>query len=251
MPAVTALLPDRVGADPAGPLLTYYDDVTGERVELSAATADNWVAKSANLLVDGLGLGPGDRVSVQLPLHWQTAVALLAVWAAGGVAVAGPDAGAAAVLAGEDALDGPAAAGEGVEVVGLSLRPLGGRLAGSWPGVTDYAAEVLGYGDRFAGPTPGPDVPAMVLAGRTYRSGELAALAAAVPLTPGDRVLTVVAPLDPVGLVAGLLAPLAAGAGIVQCRRLDPSRLPARVTAERVTATVGVSVPGVRELRLR
>lgn len=47
--------------DPAAPLVTFYDDATGERVELSARTFDNWVAKTANLLQDELNAGPGDR----------------------------------------------------------------------------------------------------------------------------------------------------------------------------------------------
>ena len=48
---------DAYAGDPARPLLTWYDDGTGERVELSGATLGNWVAKTANLLVDGCGLG--------------------------------------------------------------------------------------------------------------------------------------------------------------------------------------------------
>ena len=61
--------------DPASPLLTFYDDASGDRTELSGATLDNWVSKTANLLVDGLGLGPGDVAAVLLPPHWQTAAA--------------------------------------------------------------------------------------------------------------------------------------------------------------------------------
>ena len=55
--------PARSRRDPTRPLLTWYDDATGERTELSGATLANWVAKTANLLVDGLGLGPGDRAA--------------------------------------------------------------------------------------------------------------------------------------------------------------------------------------------
>src|SRR5215468_11711046 len=72
-----------VAADPTRPLLTWYDDGTGERTELSGATLANWVAKTANLLVDGEGLGPGDRALVLLPPHWQTAAVLLGCWSAG------------------------------------------------------------------------------------------------------------------------------------------------------------------------
>ena len=72
-----------VRRDPTRPLLTWYDDATGERTELSGATLANWVAKTANLLVDGIGLGPGDRAGVSLPPHWQTAGVLLGCWSAG------------------------------------------------------------------------------------------------------------------------------------------------------------------------
>ena len=65
------------------PLVTFYDDATGERIELSGATFGNWVAKTANLLVDGLGAEPGDQVALALPPHWQTAVWLFACWSAG------------------------------------------------------------------------------------------------------------------------------------------------------------------------
>ena len=39
---------------PARPLVTFYDDATGERVELSVATYANWVAKTAGLAQDEL-----------------------------------------------------------------------------------------------------------------------------------------------------------------------------------------------------
>ena len=46
-------------------------------VELSARTLDNWVAKSANLLVEEYDAGPGSRVAVRLPPHWRTVTWLL------------------------------------------------------------------------------------------------------------------------------------------------------------------------------
>ncbi|MBA3251958.1 MAG: TIGR03089 family protein, partial [Geodermatophilaceae bacterium] len=77
MSPITALLDRRVAADGAAPLITYYDDDTGERTELSAVTLANWVAKTANLWQDGLDVEPGQRVAVLLPPHWQTAAVLL------------------------------------------------------------------------------------------------------------------------------------------------------------------------------
>src|SRR3984885_2652344 len=67
-------------ADPVGPRITYYDDATGERIELSGVTLANWAAKTANLLRDELGAGPGSRVAVMLPAHWQTAAVLFGIW---------------------------------------------------------------------------------------------------------------------------------------------------------------------------
>ena len=69
--------------DAARPLITFYDDDTGERTELSVITTENWVAKTANLLVDDLGVVPGQRLGLALPLHWQGLVWAYAAWSAG------------------------------------------------------------------------------------------------------------------------------------------------------------------------
>ncbi|HZD38628.1 MAG TPA: TIGR03089 family protein, partial [Actinomycetes bacterium] len=86
------------------PLVTWYGAVPGERVELSWRTFGNWVAKTANLLVDELGVEPGDRVATVLPVHWQAPVVLVACWLVGATVVpAGPGVpreAATAVLAG-------------------------------------------------------------------------------------------------------------------------------------------------------
>ena len=68
-----AALQSRVRQRPAQPLVTFYDLATGERMELSAASLDNAVAKVAGLLRDELDVLPGDRIGVHLPLHWQRA----------------------------------------------------------------------------------------------------------------------------------------------------------------------------------
>jgi acyl-CoA synthetase (AMP-forming)/AMP-acid ligase II len=72
---VEEILPSAV-PDGTRPLLTFYDDATGERTELSAAALGSWAAKTANLLLDGCGLRAGDRAAVLLPAHWQTAAVL-------------------------------------------------------------------------------------------------------------------------------------------------------------------------------
>jgi uncharacterized protein (TIGR03089 family) len=212
-PTLDRLLADALAADPSGPFLTFYDDATGERVELSLTTLANWVAKTANLLVDELDLEPGESVAVELPPHWQTAVIRLAVGVAGGrVADAGEVRGSARIAFFAEGAPEP----DAEEKVGLGLRPLGGGLRTPMAGVLDYAREVPSHGDRFS-----PFAPAAV-----------------PPVEPvGDRLLTT--SLD------SLLPALAGGGSLVLCRHPDPNRLPDRATTERVTATWGVDLPGL------
>jgi uncharacterized protein (TIGR03089 family) len=96
-----ALLDRRLAVDPGQPLVTFYDDATGERTELSVKTFANWVSKTANLYADELMLDPGDTIAISLPPHWLTPVFLAAAWTCGlhvtvdtahaDVAVVGPD----------------------------------------------------------------------------------------------------------------------------------------------------------------
>ncbi|MGH8866448.1 MAG: TIGR03089 family protein [Actinomycetes bacterium] len=249
-----ALLREALGEDPSRPLLTFYDDETGERVELSVATYENWVAKTANLLVDGLAVEPGSTVALLLPLHWQAAVWLSACWAVGVVAEPGGDPAAAdVVVSGPDTLEQAAAAGA-PDTVGLSLRPMNARLSEIPEGVTDYAAEVLTYGDRFVPAVPpAPSTPALRVGSRTWSGAQVTAAArdqaAAWGLGRADRVLTATPFGHLASVTAGLLAPLAAGAGIVLCRHLDEVVLARRVADERVTAVVGMTAPGGSGIR--
>ncbi|MEV6313997.1 TIGR03089 family protein [Streptomyces sp. NPDC051776] len=239
------LLRSALAADPARPLVTFYDDATGERVELSVATFANWVAKTANLLQDDLAAEPGDRLALLLPAHWQTAVWVIACSSTGVVAdVGGDPASADVVVAGPDSLEAARACSG--ERVALSLRPLGARFPEAPPGFVDYAVEVPSQGDRFAPYAPvDPDAPALAFAG----SGELTgarmverarADAVARGLTPVSRLLSGL-PYDTWdGMSAGLLAPLAAGGSVVLCRNLDelaPDALEQRRENERVTVT--------------
>ena len=85
----SAILDPLMASDPAGPRITYYDDATGERIELSTATLVNWAAKTGNLLRDEMGAGPSSRVAVLLPAHWQTAAVLFGIWWIGAEVVTG------------------------------------------------------------------------------------------------------------------------------------------------------------------
>ncbi|PJT49929.1 TIGR03089 family protein, partial [Streptomyces albidoflavus] len=167
------LLRSALAADPARPLVTFYDDATGERVELSVATFANWVAKTANLLQGDLSAEPGDRLALLLPAHWQSAVWLLACHSTGVVAEVGGDPAAAdLVVSGPDTLDAARACSG--ERIALALRPLGGRFPHAPEGFADYAVEVPGQGDRFAPFAPvEPDEPALAVAGRELTGAEL------------------------------------------------------------------------------
>jgi uncharacterized protein (TIGR03089 family) len=240
------LLDAALRGDPGRPLVTFYDDATGERVELSVTTFANWVAKTANLLQGDLGAQPGDRLALLLPAHWQTAVWLLAGFSAGVVVAPGGDpADADLVVSGPDTLDAARACGG--ERVALALRPLGGRFPQPPAGFADYAVEVPGQGDRFVPYAPvGPDAPALALPGegKVLTAAEVVdrarASAAALGLDRGARLLSGLSFDGWDGLAAGLLAPLAADASVVLCRNLDQlpeDRLAKRKDAERVTVS--------------
>jgi uncharacterized protein (TIGR03089 family) len=240
MPSPTtfpALLADQLRRDAARPLVTFYDDATGERVELSVTTYANWVAKTAGLVQDELDVERGALVLVDLPVHWLGAVWLGAAWTLG-LRVT-DDRGrldeADLVVCGPDAVEELAPAAARGPVVALSLRPLGARFDVPLPtGVVDYGAVVLGQPDVFMplDPPAGDDV-GWSGAGGEVRQADL--LGATVPgLEPGGRLLTDVNPCAYDGL-ATLVAPLAAGGGTVWVRHPDEASWARRYDAERAT----------------
>lgn len=137
---------------PGRPRLTWYGR-SGERVELSAKVLDNWVAKTANLLVDELDAGPGVRVAVALPTHWRTAVWLLATWATGACTVLVPPGrpvpGDVQVLVASDGAvlrDAPS----GVQPVAVALGSLATSFGPELPlGAMDAAVDIRSHGDVF------------------------------------------------------------------------------------------------------
>lgn len=230
-----AVLDPLLASDPAGPRITFYDDATGERIELSAVTLANWAAKTANLLRDELGAGPQTRVAVLLPAHWQTAAVLFGIWWIGAEIVleGGPDNPADIALCTRDRLDEADDAVSGGEVAVLSLDPFGKPAADLPIGVTDYATSVRVHGDQIVPERhPGP-----ALAGRSADNVLDAARSAAAArgFTADDRVLSTASWDTPDELIANLLAVFVVGASLVQVANPDPAVQERRRQTEKVT----------------
>lgn len=238
-----------VAIDQQRPLITYYDDATGERTSLSAAALGGWAARTAGLLRDGCGLGPGGRAAVLLPPHWQTAAVLLGAWSVGVTVSLRPAATAGLPVlepGGDEPLDASFVAGDRLGswledipsarhrfVLGLGAHaaPLGEVPTG----YLDYLAEVRRYPDTTPAYAAIRATDLATADGTSYQ--EFRSLAQAVAqslgLRPGDRLLVDAAEHE--HPASWLLAPLVAGASVVLCANLDPAVVRARSAAEGVT----------------
>lgn len=239
------LLRSALSTDPARPLVTFYDDATGERVELSVATFANWVAKTANLLQGELSAEPGERVALLLPAHWQTAVWLLACSSVGVVA----DLGATRPRRTTSSPDRAGSRTASPAPASGSRCPSPRSAAASRPRprgtpTTRWRSRARATGSRRTRRWT-PRKPALIVAGAAWTGAEVVEQARSdapgLDLTgPGSRILSAL-PYDTwEGLSAGLYAPLATGGSVVLCRHLDQlgdDRLAQRIESERVTAT--------------
>jgi uncharacterized protein (TIGR03089 family) len=230
-------------------MLTYYDDATGERTELTAAVLGSWAARTAGLLREGCGLAAGDRAAVLLPPHWQTAAVLLGAWSAGIAVSFRPwaTAGLAVVGHGEnEPLDAVfvsrARLDSWLEVVPqarhrfvLGLAVSGAPLDEVPTGYQDYLAELSRYADLPPAYESIRPTDAASPDGTSYQQWAAVAhdIAASLDLREGDRLLVDVAEHEQP--VEWLLAPLTAGASVVLCANVDPGTLATRIAAEGVT----------------
>ncbi len=240
------------------PLVTWYDGERDQRVELSWKTFGNWVAKTANLLVEELEVEPGARVATLLPTHWQAPVVLAACWLAGvSVVPAGPDAprgavadllaeaGCVAAFVHEDLLaEAPSrfpAAGPRPTLVAVTSDLLG-RGAVDLGGAVPFARVVPGMPDHFDAEAaePGAEALLTVDGGSAHRWTQAALIDAAVGLgerlglAAGDRLYSGLGLQTAAGVVTGLALPLAAGPGVVLERAPDPATAWKRMAEERV-----------------
>jgi uncharacterized protein (TIGR03089 family) len=228
----------------ARPVLTYYDDATGERIDLTADALAGWAGRVARLLREGCRLEVGDRAAVLLPPHWQTAAVLLGAWAAN-VSVSfrlAATAGLAPVGPNEDEpFDAVFAArhriGDWLDHVPAARHRFVVFAAGSDvpDGYRDLMTELAAYGGVLPAYATLRASDAASVDGTTYRQwGTIArAVADQHGWHPGDRVLVDAAEQE--HAVMWLLAPFAAGATVVLCANLDRTRLDERIAAERVT----------------
>lgn len=234
------VLAARLRHEPGRPLVTFYDDETGERVELSVTTYANWVAKAASLLVDEIGLERGDGLQIDLPPHWLGTVFLGAAWTAGLAVTDSPD--AAAVVCGPDTLALHAPTVSARSVLACSLLPLGVRFPDGVPaGVVDVGVDIWSQPDAFTPwDPPGGEDAALAYgdpnARRVVTQADLCATAAAGDLLPdGGRLLSVANPASPPG-IATFTEPLIKGGSVVLVARAEQSRLEAIAVAERASA---------------
>ncbi len=225
---------DPLLALPSAPRITYYDDATGERIELSTVTLANWAAKTGNLLRDELGAGPGSRVAILLPAHWQTLGVVLGVWYVGAEVVLGLDDCDIACCTADRMDEADTAVGPTGEVVAFSLDAFGRPVADLPFGITDYATSVRAHGDQIApernpGPTLDGQSVAEILSAATNS-------ATAQGLDLASRVLSSADWATADDLIDHVLAVLVAGGSLVQVAHPDPEMRARRREAEKVTA---------------
>jgi uncharacterized protein (TIGR03089 family) len=228
------VLARQLRANPGRPLITFYDESTGERVELSVTTYANWVAKASSLLVEEHGLERGQRLRIDLPPHWLSLVFLGAAWNTGLIVTDGEDPDA--VVCGPDSLANWAPTAARRATFACSLLPLGVRFREPLPAdVHDVGVEVWGQPDGWAPwDPPVADDAATEWAGEITTQGQMWAAAAGASLSSGDRLVSEVDPASPPG-TPSFCEPLANGGSLVLVTHADHDRLEAIAVAERAT----------------
>jgi uncharacterized protein (TIGR03089 family) len=219
-----------LAASPSRPCVTYYDEASGERTELSVKSLANWVAKTHHLLTDELDLGVGDTALVALPAHWISVPVLLGCLTAG---LALTTAGRAEVAF---VTPSTLADASGVpDIYAVAPASAADGFGADAPGHTlDYVVSVRRQEDKW--PTvhlaASPDDPC--LPGLTR--GAVAARAAETGLGPGARVLTTRAWESPDDWIATVLAPIAVGGSVVIVANCaDEDVIAKRMSQERAT----------------
>ncbi len=221
---------------PSKPFVTFYDEVSGERSELSAKSLANWVAKTHFLLTDEVGLGVGDAAYIDLPAHWISVPVLLGCWTAGlEVTTDRARAAVAFTVAASAPTDVP-----DVYVIAPDSAARG-FVAGAPPeGTADYVAAVRPQPDVWTTvhPPASPADPAIEGISRADVVANSAARAGELGLTHGSRLLTAHEWRGPDDWIDALLAPLAVGGSLVIVRGAGADIVERRATQERATSVL-------------
>ncbi|HZZ96202.1 MAG TPA: TIGR03089 family protein [Jatrophihabitantaceae bacterium] len=232
------LFGELLAAEPARPFVTYYDEASGERTELSVRSLANWVAKTHFLLIDELGLGTGDAAFVALPAHWISVPAVLGCLTAGLALSTEPAAASVAFVA-----PSTADLARGVpDVYAVAPSSAAVGFGAAVPdGVSDYVVAVRPQADAWAGvrlvatpSDPGIDARsrAEVVTATQARANELG-------IGHGTRSLSTRDWSGPSDWIDTLLLPLSVGGSIVYVRNAPDEELVARrMQQERATARI-------------
>ncbi|WP_026534924.1 TIGR03089 family protein, partial [Arthrobacter sp. H14] len=148
-PTVAALLTGLRQNRASSPRMIWYGP-GGERVELSGRVLDNWVAKTANLMVDNLDADESTTVLLDMPPHWRSLCWALAGWQTGATIRLDTDGDAASsdlIVTAQ-----PEHWGDDVKapqyLVAVALGALDMRWNGDLPAdAVDYASEVRAHAD--------------------------------------------------------------------------------------------------------
>jgi uncharacterized protein (TIGR03089 family) len=226
-----ALFDRLLTADPGRPFVTFYDEATGERSELSRKSLGNWVAKTHFLLLDELGLGVGDTALIALPAHWISVPAMFGCLTAGlglatddgDVAFTAPDRVPAGVPDVYVIAPGSAAVGLGDDVP---------------EGAADYVTSVRPQPDKWGTVQLSAGPGDACLPGSTRAETVELARARAEELGAGDgaRLLSTRDWTDPHDWVDALFVPLVTGGSVVFVRNApDDAVIERRMQQERAT----------------
>jgi uncharacterized protein (TIGR03089 family) len=229
-----ALFDRLLSADPGRPFVTYYDEASGERSELSRKSLANWIAKTHFLLTDELALGVGDTAVISLPAHWISVPALLGCLTAG---LALSDSGPGDV--GFVAPDRPRVDAPDVFAIAPSSAAVG--LGDAVPdGVADYVSAVRPQPDKWAGVRLTATSDDACLPGATRAEAVERARTRASELGAGDgaRLLTTADWTSAADWVDALFVPLVVGGSLAVVRNADDEVVERRMTQERATVRI-------------
>lgn len=143
-----------LGASPT-PAVVWYGP-GGERTELSGRVLENWVAKTANLLVEELDAAPGSTIALRAPAHWRSLAVGLAAVRTGLVQLPRTDGAREAEAVPAQVWVGFEAEGAQARTAQTRLLLARGALAASYDGASpldadavDYAASVRSFADSY------------------------------------------------------------------------------------------------------